>query len=115
MSKAPHPLSADLDHVLTHTAALWDELRGGRMFITGGTGFFGCWLLETFLDANSALDLGATAVVQTRNPDRFRARAPRLAGAAALQLLPGSIGDFTFPGGTFTHVIHAASESNAPG
>ncbi len=39
-------LAADLDHVQEHMRELWEEQRGGRIFITGGTGFFGCWLLK---------------------------------------------------------------------
>jgi nucleoside-diphosphate-sugar epimerase len=109
-----HPLCADLDQVLTHTTPLWDELRGGRVFITGGTGFFGRWLLESFLHANAELKLGAQAVVLTRKPDAFYLRAPHLPGSAAVRLHQGDVTDFDFPAGTFTHAIHAASELNAP-
>src|SRR5688572_9351587 len=58
----------DLDHVLTHTRDLWERARGQRIFLTGGTGFFGPWLVETFAHANEALDLEATLVVLTRDP-----------------------------------------------
>ena len=64
-----NPLARDLDHVLAQTGGLWDELRGARLFLTGGTGFFGCWLLETLLWANDRLRLDASVVVLTRDAD----------------------------------------------
>ena len=75
-----NPLKEDLDHVLANTEGLWEELRGKKVFITGGTGFFGCWLLESFAWANDKLDLGANAVVLTRDPQGFLNKAPHLAG-----------------------------------
>jgi nucleoside-diphosphate-sugar epimerase len=54
-------LAEDMDHVLAHTRDLWEELRGQRIFITGGTGFFGCWLLESFAWANDKMNLHAEA------------------------------------------------------
>ncbi len=109
-----NPLTIDLDHVLSQTRGLWDELRGQRIFITGGTGFFGCWLLETFVYAVDRLDLGASAVVLTRDGGAFRLKAAHLASHPALQFHVGDVRSFSFPSGTFSHVIHAATPSTSP-
>src|SRR5215471_10451273 len=101
-----NPLASDLDHVLKQTAGVWEELRGQRIFITGGTGFFGCWLLESFAWANEKLKLNASAVVLTRNLDAFRKKAPHLAAHPAIQFHPGDVLTFGFPSGRFSHVIH---------
>ena len=102
-----NPLADDLDHVLKHTAGLWEELRGRRIFITGGTGFFGCWLLESFAWANDRLGLNASATVLTRNPKSFAAKMPHLAWRSDLIFLEGDVRSFSFPAGKFDFVIHA--------
>lgn len=110
---ARNPLAQDLDHVLAQTGGLWEGLRGARVFVTGGTGFFGCWLLETFLWANDHLRLDASMVVLTRHADAFETKAPHLAGHPAVTLHDGDVRTFEFPAGAFSHVIHAATTSSA--
>jgi dTDP-glucose 4,6-dehydratase len=100
----------DREHVLAHTVGLWDALRGERVFMTGGTGFVGTWLVEAFVAANDAYDLGATVVLLSRDPARFAARAPHLAGDRAVRLIAGDAVDFTPPDGRFAFVVHAATE-----
>jgi dTDP-glucose 4,6-dehydratase len=109
-------LASDLDHVLEHTRELWEELRGERIFITGGTGFFGCWLLESFAWANDRLDLKASALVLTRNLEleAFRKKIPHLAENPTLRWLIEDMGSFLFPKGIFSHIIHAATEPFSP-
>ena len=103
----------DLEHVLSATAPLWDEVRGQRLFITGGTGFFGCWLLESFCHINRELNLDAQITVLTRSPEAFHAKLPHVTGDPAVTLLRGDVRSFDFPPGTFRYVIHAATEASA--
>lgn len=103
----------DLELILEHTARLWEEVRGQRIFLTGGTGFFGCWLVESFCYINQALGLGARMVVLTRNPAAFAAKCPHLATNPAVALTTGDVRSFTFPEGEFAYVLHAATEARA--
>lgn len=104
----------DLAHVLERTRPLWEAQRGKRIFVTGATGFFGIWLLETFAYANEKLGLGAELVGLSRNPEIFFEKAPHLANHSSISLHKGDVRDFQFPSGEFTHVIHAGTTSSAP-
>lgn len=103
----------DLEQILEQTGALWPALGGARIFLTGGTGFFGCWLVESFLHANRMLQLDAELTVLSRDPRAFLARCPHLENEPALRLWPGDVRDFCAPEGTFDLVIHAATDSGA--
>lgn len=114
MKTAPgKPLAAeDLEHILQKTEPVWEEMRNQRIFITGGTGFFGCWLLESFCFANRRLKLEASATVLTRDPAAFSVKAPHLARDPSVTLLAGDVRNFPFPVGHFPFIIHAATEAS---
>lgn len=114
MSKATtNRLARDLDNILVRTEPLWQELRGQRVLITGATGFFGCWLLESFAWANDRLQLNARAVGVSRYPGVLNQKAPHLAQNPAISLHAADVRNDDFPLGKFSHVIHAATEASA--
>lgn len=106
-------ISADIARLLARTPSLWEPLRGASLFISGGTGFFGVWLLEALLAANRERSLGCRATVLTRDSARFSAKAPHLAADPAVSFVEGDVRGFRFPDGEVTHVIHAATEASA--
>jgi nucleoside-diphosphate-sugar epimerase len=107
-----NPLASDLNHILSKTKDLWEEIRGKRIFITGGTGFFGSWLLESFCWANNILDLRAEVTILTRKPDAFKAKCPHITSDPSVVLCKGDITDFSFPPGKFPFIIHASAVLN---
>jgi nucleoside-diphosphate-sugar epimerase len=109
-SPAALPLpQADLDHVHDTAPVRWEDLRERRLFITGGTGFVGTWLLASFARINARLDLDAQITVLTRRPEAFAARMPRLAADPSIELLRGDAASFE-RAGPFDLVVHAASQ-----
>ena len=104
----------DLDHILQHTRADWDWLRGERLFLTGASGFFGSWLLESYLHVRDHLGLEGELHALVRDPQAFRAHFPHLAQHPGLRLVQGDQASFPFPHGPFRAVIHAAVSYGTP-
>ena len=99
--------------VLARTQSLWPDLRNSTVFITGATGFFGIWLLETLLAANREFSLGLRILALSRDDAGFAKKAPHLAHDRAVTWVSGDVRHFQFPIGHVTHVIHAATESTS--
>jgi dTDP-glucose 4,6-dehydratase len=104
----------DLRYVLEHTTLAWKKWPRSRFFLTGGTGFFGRWLVESFLWANEQLGLESELTILTRNPEKFLAEMPHLDDRKGLKLHRGDVRNFDFPVGDFKGVIHAGNTSSSP-
>ncbi|MDD4737493.1 MAG: NAD-dependent epimerase/dehydratase family protein, partial [Kiritimatiellae bacterium] len=106
-------IAEDVQVLLSALRPLCSELEGRKIFLTGGTGFFGKWLLESFLRVNKIFELKAQVTVLSRHPNEFLAQNPWLATESCVTFLQGDVRDFTFPKGRFDFVIHAATEASA--
>jgi len=102
-------VESDLESILTRTGALWYELKDKKIFITGGTGFFGSWFLETIVFVNNKLNLNIGVVVLTRNYNGFRIKLPHLANTSFIRFIAGDIRNFKFPNEEFDYIIHSAA------
>ncbi|WCM29051.1 NAD-dependent epimerase/dehydratase family protein [Sphingomonas sp. QA11] len=100
-------LDEDLDAVQTALAPLWPRLEGARIFMTGGTGFIGRWMLEALNRADIDIDV----TILSRDPGAFATRVPHL--ARRFRFVAGDVISFVPPECRFTHVIHAATDASA--
>lgn len=105
-------VNEDLAATVPMTTDLWPLFESKRIFISGGSGFFGHWLMESLLHAQDRLDLGLEVAVLTRNPQTFLLNSPHLASHKAVTLIEGDVRNFRFPETRFDMVIHAAGETN---
>ncbi|WP_322880858.1 NAD-dependent epimerase/dehydratase family protein [Pandoraea sputorum] len=100
----------DLNDILARAEADLRTLKHARLFVTGGTGYIGRWLLAALCQANRVFSLDLQMTVLSRNPQSFKASDPEIASDPAIGWLQGDVLDFTPPSGTFTHVLHAATD-----
>jgi dTDP-glucose 4,6-dehydratase len=100
----------DLNDILARAEADLLALKHARLFVTGGTGYIGRWLLATLCRANRVLSLDLRMTVLSRDPAKFKATDAEIANDPAIEWLHGGVLDFPYPAGTFTHVLHAATD-----
>ena len=103
----------DLDAMFGALEADWPRLAGKRIFMTGGTGFIGRWMLEALAEADRRLKLGAKVRIVTRNPASFEAKAPHLTDYPAFEFVTGDVLSLEADGETYDYVIHAATDASA--
>ena len=57
----------DLQYISKHLRNIFSELKNKTILITGGTGFFGKWLVETLSYLNQTEKLNLKVILITRN------------------------------------------------
>jgi dTDP-glucose 4,6-dehydratase len=106
-------LAADHESILSIAEQDLRQLDGARIFVTGGTGFIGTWLLESLVWAVHALQLDLRIDVLTRDPEGFRQREPHLGSEPIIQLLRGDVRTPFSVEERPDIIIHAATPASA--
>ncbi len=103
-----HPLPReDLDYILHQIGECWKRLAGARVLFTGASGFFGSWMLESFLHAGTKTGLSFRAIALTRNARRFSEHLPHLAGDPRVEILEADATALAVPEGPLDAIIHS--------
>lgn len=89
-------------------ASSWRALADRHIFITGGTGFVGKWLLATLLDADEAFGLGCRITVLSRDPGAFLRNWPSM--AKRVEWVMGDVRNFPINADRFDVIVHAATD-----
>jgi dTDP-glucose 4,6-dehydratase len=102
----------DLNLVLEHTRDSWNEIKNKTIFITGGTGFFGIWLVMSFIFINQTLKLNSKIIILTRNKSIFIDKYNWLNEYSEISFLEGDITSFDYIEEDVDCIIHAATEAS---
>jgi nucleoside-diphosphate-sugar epimerase len=106
---APH----DLTEILRRGGRDFKALRGAKIFITGGTGFFGKWLLAALDHAEAEMNLGLRLTLLSRRPRRFLERWPEAADRPGWNFFEGDVAEVPNLLPRFDYIVHAAADTTA--
>ena len=99
----------DLDEILEVAEVDIATFHGGRLLITGASGFVGRWFVESVLWANRRLDARIRVVLLARDIPSFINRLPQIASAPEVELLQGDVLRPLATIGSFDGIFHAAT------
>ncbi|UVL87927.1 NAD-dependent epimerase/dehydratase family protein [Pseudomonas sichuanensis] len=107
------PIISSALQAIPSTLGLHKALAGQHVLVTGGTGFFGLWLLGLFQQLNQQ-GAGVTVTVLSRNPSRFLDAQPGYRDCAWLHWVSGDVRELqAVPGQPVSLIIHAATETSS--
>jgi len=104
-------LTHDFDEIFLRSQDSMKFLKNQRLFITGGTGFFGKWILGFLNYANTHHSLNLEIYVLSRNPENFLLDFPQF-NTPLIKFVRGDIRNFELDI-KVDFVIHAATEASA--
>ncbi len=85
----PRLPQSDLEYAILATKEFFQKAQNEHFFLTGCTSFFGKWLIESLLWANSLSSLNTTITVLSRAPELFLNAMPHLKDVKGLYFVKG--------------------------
>ncbi len=89
------------------------DLHGRSILLTGGTGFFGLWLIELVDLLRRVEGMDITVHALSRNPAAAVVQRPVYRDRPWLHFIAGDVRSFAAPAGRIDYVIHGAADTSA--
>lgn len=99
----------DCDEVTASSIPLLSKLKGECIFITGGTGFMGTWLVEMVTFLNDIYGFNTRLILLSDRATNFSAKVPHLAMRKDVELVERDIRNLIEIPDEVTYIIHAAA------
>ncbi len=111
MKNDNYDISSDVERLIERSGINPGIFRGKTVLVTGGTGFFGVWLLSALCAIRNELDGDLRLFALSRSPDRFLKAYSSYDFATNVEFLRGDIRSFTLNGERVSHLVHMAAPS----
>ena len=106
-------IDKDIENIFNNGIDLWSELQDANIFLTGGTGFIGTWILKTIEKLNADMHLNIRVTILTRNIQKYKEKNIETNSKKNFTLLEGDICNFRYPNSNFSHIIQGATDASA--
>lgn len=87
------------------------DIDNKKIFITGGTGYVGIWILSAIRALNN-FSKNINVCVLSRDPESFQKKHPQFSNQKWLSFITGDIKNFNHPRNEFDYLIHGATETS---
>jgi nucleoside-diphosphate-sugar epimerase len=101
----------DLKYIVSVSESQISKLSLGKLLLTGCTGVFGIWILETLLYAEQNYGLVFDCSVLSRNPHAFLKKYPQFKQLQEVTWIAGDIKTLELESKGFDFVLHGATTS----
>lgn len=108
-----YDIKKDVEMAISRSGVDIEMLRGKRILVTGGTGFFGVWLLSSLLEIKNKLGGELSVLALSRSPERFLEAHWDRGFSEHITFLLGDVKTFSLNDRSITHLIHMAATNAA--
>jgi dTDP-glucose 4,6-dehydratase/UDP-glucose 4-epimerase len=104
-----YDVSEEINLIFSRLSPILNSFNNKRILITGGTGFFGLWLLQILCSLVHERGFNIGIYVISRNPERFLQEHSEILFEPYITFIQGDITNFKLPNIEIDYLIHMAT------
>jgi dTDP-glucose 4,6-dehydratase/UDP-glucose 4-epimerase len=104
-----YDIAEDVEQAIVRSGVALEGFRGKTVLLTGGTGFFGIWMLLAFVQMKQILEGDLRILVVSRDPESFLKKHPQYHFDQHAEFIHSDVKNLTLTDVQVTHLVHMAT------